>query len=146
MSKRNVPLSLSLPLPSLLLLSRRRIDANRHGIDSRPSVKLIPLPSGSTTSRKISWEPKGASLLLRCSSGPRSLVLLLLSPLLASCPYVFYFFPASLLSSKGIRPLSSLLSLGLVPDAAVCFPESGPDMGARTPTYLPTYRPLVADR
>jgi len=66
----SIPVSLSLSLS--LYPSRSRIDANRRGIDGRPSVKLIPLPavpSGSTTSRKISWEPKGASLLL-CSLGP----------------------------------------------------------------------------
>jgi len=123
-SPRSISRALSVSVP--LFPSRGRIDANRRGIDSRPSVKLIPLPavpSGSTTSRKISWEPKGASLLL-CSLGPWPYSPLPLAPGAGGEAATCFIVLLLHLSSRGgtVSPLLAPL---------FAFPKAVP---ARTPT------------
>lgn len=107
--------SLSFPLSDRCQSAWYRWPAARK-IDSLPSA-----PSGSTTSRKISWELKGASLLLRRTSGP----LIRLTPSLPAyrSRYVFYFLSLSFSLS---RKESRSFLLARLPGAAVCFSESGP--------------------
>lgn len=146
--RKSVSVSLFLlPLSHSFSFFLHGIDANRHGIDSRPSVKLILLPSApsdSTTSRKISWEPKGASLLLRRSSGLWAVLL----PSSRRRPLRILFLSLSL----SFIPEEARFRLAWLPGAAVCFSESGPTVCASSAPYhrsirfVPRPRVPVASR
>lgn len=120
---------------SLLLYG---IDANRCSIDSRSSVKLILLlsaPSGSTTSHKISWEPKGASLLLRRSSSPWAVLLPSLHRRLLYILFLSFYFIQEEVWSLPAR----------LPSTAVCFSESG-SIRARTFCLVPQVDKICSSR